>query len=266
MSSGGARYTFGDGSTAARRLAALAELYGPSSAELLREAVAALDRPVRVALDIGCAFGATTTMVQRATRAKETIGLERSEAYLQEAHRSERPGMRFVQHDVSRTPLPCPPADLAYARFLLTHLEDPREVLAGWRTAIAPGGLLVLEELEILRSPDATLTEYYRLIEALQADQGQIMYIGPELGEYVRSAGFEVVRSVATPIPVTAAAMAHLHRANLETVRREDFVRRHWTEAQLDRLSDGLERIASERSARTPIEDVLRQIVARVDA
>ncbi|MCA1739805.1 MAG: class I SAM-dependent methyltransferase [Actinobacteria bacterium] len=53
--------------------------------------------------------------------------------------------MAHTQH----TPLPHGgEADLIHARLLLTHLPRPETAVEDWLTQLAPGGLLVLQEVE----------------------------------------------------------------------------------------------------------------------
>ncbi len=263
MQEDSAHYTFGDSALAAARLARLADLYHATSRDLIAKAADVLGETPQWAFDLGCGPGHTTCLVSEAARAERTVGLERSEAFLAIARKQARPGLEFCAHDVSTSSPPGPPADLLYSRFLVTHLPEPGQVLRGWRSWLRPGGVLVLEELEILHSPDPVLSAYYRLIEGLQAHHDQVMYIGPALEGLVRDAGFQVVESCARKVDVSAAEMAHLHRPNLASVRGEPWVRERYDQAALDALDQGLAAIQNERDRRTPIQDVLRQIIAR---
>ncbi|WP_035791629.1 class I SAM-dependent methyltransferase [Kitasatospora mediocidica] len=57
------------------------------------------------------------------------------------------PGARILRHDVRSDPAPDGgPFDVIHARWVLMHLPERREVLAGLVDALAPGGWLVIEE------------------------------------------------------------------------------------------------------------------------
>lgn len=62
---------------------------------------------------------------------------------------------------------------------------------------------------------------------------------------------------------ISAAAMASLHRPNLENVRRDPWVLEHFEASILDELAEGLTRLEARRDNRTPIDNSLRQIIAR---
>ena len=152
--------------------------------------------------------------------------------------------------------------DLAFCRFLLTHLPEPIAALTAWRPSLRPGGALVLEELERLRSPDPVLSLYYEIIEGVQKSHGQEMFIGGRLRQYVEEAGFVVVEAKPVDAGVTAAAMASLHAPNLENVRRDPWVQERFGNDEIDELAAGLQGIAEEPAGSTAIENVLREVIA----
>ena len=256
-------YSFGDTGPASIRLQRLAALYRPASEALLLRAKQLSPAPITLAIDIGAGPGHTTALVAEATTAARTIGLERSPTFCEEARSRSAPGLEFIEHDVSTSALPCTQADLAFCRFLLTHLPEPVAALRLWRSALRSGGLLVLEELERLRSSDPVLSRYYELIEGLQRHHGQRMYDGAHLEGYLEEAGFEVLTSEIHQAGISAAAMASLHRPNLENVRRDPWVLEHFEASILDELAEGLTRLEARRDNRTPIDNSLRQIIAR---
>ena len=141
-------YAFGDTDVEAARLALVTEVFGPTSEELLTQAV---EHPPVLAYDLGCGPGHTTRLVARATGAALTVGQERSAAHLARARAGAPKGARFVTWDVAELPFPTGPADLVYARLLLAHLEDPVAVALSWTTQLNVGGLLVVDEARVDR-------------------------------------------------------------------------------------------------------------------
>lgn len=258
-----AHYSFGDEGPASERLRRLAELYRPASAALLARARDQFPAPISLAIDLGAGPGHTTALVAEVTNAARTIGFERSPAFCEEARGRAGTGVEVIEHDVSAAALPCSAAELAFCRFLLTHLPQPVTALKNWRGAVRPGGLLVLEELERLRSSDPVLSRYYELIEGLQEHHGQRMYIGAHLEEFLQEAGFEIASSQILQAGISAASMASLHRRNLENVRKDSWAKERFGEADLDELAAGLGEIEAETDNRTPIDNALRQIIAR---
>ncbi len=256
-------YTFGDQGPAAERLRRLASLYLPLSRSALEEAVAGVGQPIALAIDLGSGPGYTTELVADVSAAARVIGFERSAEFCEGARARIPRDIEFMEHDVSTEDLQCKDVDLAFCRFLLTHLADPIATLRRWHAALRPGGILVLIELEQLSSTDPTLAIYYEIIDGVQAQHGQQMYIGGALEGQAREAGYEIVTSRVIDPGIAAASMASLHRPNLENVRKDPWVQENYSETELDAVADGLERITAENAGKTPIENLLRVVLAR---
>ena len=200
-------YTFGDTDVEAARLALVSEIFGPTSEELLAQAV---ERPPALAYDLGCGPGHTTRLVAKATGATLTVGLERSEAHLVRARAGAPEGVRFVTWDVGDLPFPAGPADLAYARLLLAHLEDPVAAASSWATQLNVGGLLVIDELEWIATDHPVLQAHLHLASSLAATTGAKMCAGPLLAGLGDVPGLRrrLRRVVELPVPTaTSAAM-----------------------------------------------------------
>ena len=89
---------------------------------------------------------------RRSLPRRAVTGIDASDAFLAAA-RAAVPSATFVAADVTE-PLPGAPYDLVYARFLLAHLPDIAAAIRSWTAALAPGGVLVLEETEHIASAD----------------------------------------------------------------------------------------------------------------
>jgi trans-aconitate 2-methyltransferase len=252
------RYTFGDTDQASARLRRLAELYAPETRDLLARGG---PRGVPLALDLGCGPGWTTRLLAEALRPVRTVGLDRSARYVAEARRHGGAAVEYAVHDVTRAPLPVPPADVLLCRFLLTHLADPAAVLATWAEAAAPAARLLVHETEVLRSDHAALARYYALVAALQAHYGQALDVGPRLAAALARTPWRVVESRAVAVEKPAAAMAELHVANLRTWRDDPHARAAFDPAELDRLEAALLRVVRGED-RAVVVNVARQVVA----
>ncbi len=259
----GSHYTFGDQGPAAERLRRLASLYRPLSASVLEQACAIRDVAADLAIDLGAGPGYTTELVAEVTQARVVIGYERSPAFCAEARARCEGSLDFVELDVGAEDLPIQNVDLGFCRFLLTHLPNPLETLGRWKKALRPGGVMVFLEVERLSSSDPVLARYYRMIEGVQAEHGQAMSIGRTLEALVQKAGWRVVDSQAVDPCLPASAMATLHRPNLESVRKDPWVQGHFKPEEIDEIAVGLERIGAETGKGTPIDNVLRVVIAR---
>lgn len=170
-------YAFGDDEVAARRLADLAALYEPTTRAFL--AAHASTRPA-LALDLGCGPGHTTALLAEVLQPERIVGVDESEAFLDEARR-RLPDAEFVAHDVRVLSFPVPPADVVYARFLLAHLPDPADVAVAWTRLLAPDGVLLLEEGEAMSSSNAACARYLDLVRATLRAEGRELFPGAAL-------------------------------------------------------------------------------------
>jgi SAM-dependent methyltransferase len=252
-------YTFGDSDRAGERLRQLAELYAPSSRAFLADVRGVLGRAPALACDLGCGPGFTTRLVHEVSGAAETLGLDASEHFVARAVGGA--GIRFAVHDVTRTPFPCPPAGLIYARFLFTHLTDRPRVLRDWTTQLAPGGLLALEELDTMIGSVPALQRYYGIVEAMQRAHGQDLHVGRALPALAREAGVGVVRDQVTRLTLPGHRMASLHYLNIQTWRHDAFVSAHYPAAELDTLEAELRELAAHPDPAVFVDYHMRQMV-----
>ena len=255
-----ATYTFGDSDLAAERLRLLAEAFAPSS----RAFASRLGRePVRLAIDLGCGPGYTTALLHAATGAAATIGLDSSPRFLARAWRQRSRGVAFGEHDVARVPFPAPPAELIYGRFIVTHLADAGAAIARWAEAITPRGRLALEEVDAMTSDDPTLIRYYELVEAMQAARGQRTYVGRDLPALAPAERFVLERADVAPVVLPAAVAARLHALNFQTWRDNPFIVGNVAAAELDRLGDSLDALASGAYEAAPVRWRMAQVIFR---
>jgi trans-aconitate 2-methyltransferase len=226
-------YVFGDTDVAARRLDLVAETWASPSAAFLREE--APKEPV-LAVDLGCGPGHTTRLLASVTGARRTVGLDTSAAFLTRARADAPDGVTFLEHDVMDLPFPTDPADLVYARFVLSHIPRPDRVVRAWIDQLEPSGMLALDEVEWIRTDDAALRRYLTMLASLLAARGSTLAAGPIIdrfdgGPHARKRTSEVRLH---PVPVKVAA--ELFALNLVTWRDEPYVRDHHSQTDLDDL------------------------------
>ncbi len=180
------------------RLRVLARVMWPTTCQLF-DAVG-IARDARC-LDLGCGGGdVTVQLAQRAPDGKvvgtdldtETLDLARAEATS-----SGITNIDFRVDDVMVMPRDGQLYDVIYARFLLTHLKDPAQALACARARLAPGGVLIVEDIDCrghVCHPDND--SFWRYVEwysqAAQA-RGVDPNIGPRLPGMLRDAALEDV-------------------------------------------------------------------------
>src|SRR5689334_767400 len=169
-----ANYHFGDSELAAERLGLLAEVFASSSAEFL--AGLGGHAPARI-LDAGCGCGHTTRLLAEVFPTALVVGVDNSATFIQRASSSPHQRIQFREADVTGD-FSGGPYDLVYARYLLTHLPRAFEVVQSWAHALAPEGLIALQENEWIETDESVFSNYLAIVESMLATAGKNLYIG----------------------------------------------------------------------------------------
>lgn len=256
ISNGSSVYTYGEGDLASRRLELVAEVMERSSRSFLAEAVGF--RP-HLALDLGSGLGHTTRLIAEVLGSRRVVGVERSEDFLSKARSGTPEGVSFIGGDVTQMPLPHGgEADLIHARLLLAHLPQPETVVEDWLAQLAPGGLLLLQEVERIDTEHRAFRDYLEILEQMMVHHGQELYIGPRLD--VSTEGPRRRMSRATPMHPTTGQAASMFSMNLTNWRENEFVKNHHSKEKIDHLANELSDLLASQ-ARGEIRWGLRQIV-----
>jgi SAM-dependent methyltransferase len=191
-------YVIRGGAEGRERLRLLSEVFGPFTQALLEE----VGIPAGSAcLDVGCGGGDVTHLLARAAGATgRALGVDLDAVKLELARREAQmlgtSNVEFVMQDVV-TWEPKELFDVAYARFLLTHLTDPGALVTAIRRHIRPGGVFIVEDIDFrghFAEPDCPAlrrdVEYYsKSVQARGADPN----IGPRLPGLLRDGGFREI-------------------------------------------------------------------------
>ena len=261
-------YSFGDTATAEERLNLLAAAFDAPSRAFLSDTVTT---PPELACDLGCGPGNTTRMVRDVTGARRVIGLDRSAAFTESAqnradrNRTDRNRAGDNQPEFERwdatEPLPVELPDLIYARMLLAHLPAPAQRAADWASQLAPGGLLLLDEIERIDTASETFTDYLTVVAALVEKAGADMYAGPLLGAIPLGEDCRVVTDQVATHPVPAPQAARLFRLNLSVWGDDPWVAARFGPDTTERLDRELARVGQDDT----ITWQLRQVAIRRD-
>lgn len=143
-------YVIRGGLAGRERLRVLARVMWPTTSVLLDErvGVAASSR----CLDLGCGGGDVTVALAGLAPNGFVVGADMDEPQLEVARREAADAgltnVDFRVVDVMQPPSDDEQFDLIYARFLLTHLPDVPLALTHMCTRLAPGGALVVEDID----------------------------------------------------------------------------------------------------------------------
>ena len=192
-------YAIRGGEEGARRLDLLSRAVGPTTESLL-DAAGLL--PGMICLDAGCGAGhVTRSLAARVGPDGRVVGIERDPVKLAAARtETERAGLRNVEYregDVTTWSEP-QAYDVAYGRFILSHLHDRQGFIERLEDALRPGGLLILEDIDFAGAfchpPEAAYARYCELYVRVIERRGGDANVGPLLYGLCLGAGFGDVR------------------------------------------------------------------------
>ncbi|MEV0729557.1 methyltransferase domain-containing protein [Polymorphospora sp. NPDC050346] len=98
---------------------------------------------------------------------------------LDTSHTGTHPRLTPLRHDIVTEPVPDPPYDLIHARLVLMHLPEPEKILARLVDALAPGGILCVEDWHVQPAGvvlDAPSGQQRRLFAAYQHEVNQRVF------------------------------------------------------------------------------------------
>jgi SAM-dependent methyltransferase len=157
------------------------------------------------------------------------------------------PGLEVLRHDLVTEPVPEGPWDVIHGRLVLLHLPEREEILVRLVAALAPGGVLFLEEWEttfrklVLAAPDresAELIELYHdaLVGPVLPAKGNDPTWASRVHAAMLAAGLTDVDTVITSRSWPGGtAGALLIAANIGQLR-DEFLTAGLTAEQLDRI------------------------------
>lgn len=205
-------YAFGDDDTAAERLRMLAYIFAPEIKSFLTQ----VPPDPRLVIDLGCGPGFTTSLIASTLKARETVGLDTSQPFLDIAGSQELDGVAYMQHDVTQAPFPTGAADVLFCHLLLPHIANPAGVLRTWASQLRPAGLLLIDEVADIQTTQPTFRRYLDAAERLLQDIGGDLYVGRRVERLGRVPGLRRISSRLVKHPVATAACARMFRLNLD--------------------------------------------------
>jgi SAM-dependent methyltransferase len=187
-------YVIRGGLEGRERLRVLARVMLPTTSALLSQV--GVERADRC-LDLGCGGGDVTVELARRAPDGFAVGADLDEAKLDLA-RAEAAGaglrnVEFRMDDAMVRPADDERFDVIYARFLLTHIPDPSQALCNICDRLAPGGVLVVEDIDFTGHfcfpHSAAFWRYVELYTDAVRARGCDPNIGPRLPALLAEAG-----------------------------------------------------------------------------
>jgi SAM-dependent methyltransferase len=112
--------------------------------------------------------------------------------------------------------------DVVYARFLLTHLDDPFRAVGAFYRYVRPGGLVIVEDIDFngyFTYPESKAFQRYKeLYCALVRRRGGDPNIGPRLPFLLTDGGFEKVDMTLVQPIATKGKVKLLNAITLENI------------------------------------------------
>ena len=203
------RYAIRGGIEGKKRLDLLARVMLPTTMQLFDRV--GLIRGMKC-MDVGCGGGHVTISMARVVGPEgRVIGTDTDADILalarEDAEAAKITNVEFQQQDACAC-LWHDEFNVAYARFLLSHLSEPEICLAAMVEACAPGGTIVIEDTDFAGSfcyPTCAAYERYKeLYQELVQRRGGDPNIGPKLPAMLRRAGIQGVE-------LNVIQPAHIH-------------------------------------------------------
>lgn len=187
-------YVIRGGLEGRERLRVLSRVMWPTTAALL-------DRvgivPDARCLDVGCGGGDVTVALAERVPDGAVVGIDLDVTKIDLARdEASAAGVGNVEYrvaDVFEPPRDDERFDVAYVRFVLTHLPDPARALACICSHVRPGGTVVVEDIDFrghfCDPPSDAFQAYVDLYSAAVRSRGCDPDIGGRLPNLVRGAG-----------------------------------------------------------------------------
>ncbi|MBO0870478.1 MAG: methyltransferase domain-containing protein [Micromonosporaceae bacterium] len=118
-------------------------------------------------LEVGAGAGSVASwMADQVGAAGEVVATD-----IKPQHIAGHPRLTVLEHDIVNEPMPAGQFDVIHARAVLAHLPTRREVLTKLIGSLAPGGAVVIEEMEtrwgsmVLATPDPRVPGIFQRYE-----------------------------------------------------------------------------------------------------
>lgn len=193
-----AEYILRGGEHGRERLRVLSNVLRPTTLQLFRQA--GLTKGMNC-IDLGCGGGDVCfDIAAMIGEQAKIVGIDidplKIAAAQKEAADKNFPHIEFINSDIFNMSVDHK-FDMAYARFLLTHLGDPLTALKRMYDHLAPGGIAIVEDIDFRGHfcfPEHTaFNRYVQLYSEASLVAGGDPFIGPKLPGLMQQVGFSQI-------------------------------------------------------------------------
>lgn len=243
-------YAIGGGLEGKRRLDLLAEIMRPTTRRLFEEVGVG---PGQACLDIGCGGGhVTLDLAELVGPTGQVTGVDVDHAILELArHDATTAGVENVVFQaMDARSIEDGPFDLIYARFVLSHVERPDELLDHLATLLSDGGAMVVEDIDFSGCFCHPLDQAYdRFVElyvaAVEAGGGDAN-LGRRLPSLVNGTTLRDVRWNVFQIVHSEGPHKQMQAVTMERIGPALLRHGLATEAEIEEILDGMRAFAAD--------------------
>jgi 2-polyprenyl-3-methyl-5-hydroxy-6-metoxy-1,4-benzoquinol methylase len=245
------RSTRRNGPKRRQRFDALAQLYRPSTLDLLRRIGI---RDGWRCVDVGCGSGHVSIDMAKLVAPSGSVVAIDCDAMVLDLARKDASTARVSNLEfrcADAQTLGRGPYDLVYARFLLAHLADPQALVSHLATTLKPGGVLAVEDIDFQGAfsyPfDIAHERFFRIYRETVHRRGGDADIGPRLPGLLRTAGLADVGVNVVVCAFIEGAAKFFHRLTLERIRAAAIGERVASAADIDQVTTAMHAFAAHR-------------------
>jgi ubiquinone/menaquinone biosynthesis C-methylase UbiE len=236
------------------RLRLIARIMRPTTLALFERAGV---RDGAICLDAGCGGGDVSLELARLVGARgRVVGVDLDAVNL-EAARAEAAAagvanVEFRQGDILAQAAPPTGFGVVYARFLLTHLREPAQAVERLRDLLAPGGLLIVEDIDFSghfsHPPSPAFAAYVDLYQRTALARGAHPDIGPQLPRLLDAAGLGPAEMYVVQPACLRGEVKLGNAVTMEAIAESVLAAGLATRAEIDRTIDELYRLARDET------------------
>lgn len=207
-------------------------------------------------LDAGCGGGdVTMELARRVAPTGTVVGIDRDEEKLKIAREEAREqGLNNIEYLVADIHEACTRRKFGfvYARFLLTHLQDPKGLVRSFYECLQPGGKVAVEDIDFTghftypASP--AFDRYHDLYCTVVRKNGGDPDIGPRLPALVKECGFgDVHLKIVQPMALTGETKL-ITPITLQAIAAGVIAKQLATREEIDELTEQLFDLAEDET------------------